>query len=528
MHPDRMRRAPARPQGPPMMVGIKVSVRRWGAGWPMVLFLVFLGVTPSLHAAPPDFTVPIQKGTVLNLPARADKITVGDEAIADIRLLDPNHLYVVGQGLGSTNIVLCGKHDCFRTLRLEVTHDLESLKYKLHEIFPNEHPKIYSSQNAIVIAGQVSSVEKVNAILAIATTFADTHSTAGTEEGRGGRERASGQSLGQQQAGQKDSAHPGVINLMQVGGPQQVMLGVTVAEMNTSLARRLKVDFSAVGVSGDFSAGAVNGDALISALTQAMSIGAGTINPAGLFFRFVGTDAAVKTVINAARENGLAKVLAEPNLTTISGEDAEFVSGGEFPVPIPQFGAVGGTGGGITVQFKEYGVILKFLPVVLDTNRISLKLNISVSEISEDNAVKIPAGDTDQSYNIPSLTKRSASSTLELDDGQTLGIAGLISDRTRELITKFPGLGDIPVLGQLFTSQQYLRRETELVIFVTPHLAKPIDPSKIELPTDHYVEPDDTEFYLMGRTEGLEKKPRYPSSLDNTGGLRGHFGQTPP
>lgn len=478
-----------------------------------------------VHAEPPDFSVPIQKGTVLNLPARADKITVGDESIADIRLLDPNHLYVVGQGLGSTNIVLCGTHDCFRTLRLEVTHDLESLKYKLYEIFPNEHPKIYSSQHAIVVAGQVSSIEKMNAILAIASTFTGTTQPTATEGGaKGDRERERGTAAGQSDL----AARTGVINLMQVGGPQQVMLGVTVAEMNTSLARRLKVDFSAVGVSGDFSAGAINGDALISALTQAMAIAPGAINPAGLFFRFVGTDAAVKTVINAARENGLAKVLAEPNLTTISGQDAEFVSGGEFPVPIPQFGAVGGTGGGITVQFKEYGVILKFLPVVLDTNRISLKLNIAVSEISEDNAVRIPAGDTNQSYNIPSLTKRSASSTLELDDGQTMGIAGLISDRTRQLITKFPGLGDIPVLGQLFTSQEYLRRETELVIFVTPHLAKPIDPSKIQLPTDHYVEPDDTEFYLMGRTEGLDKKPRHPSGLDNTGGLRGHFGQTQP
>lgn len=521
MHADRMRRASGRNQGPPMTARAPVLDRGSGCFWHRLLVICLLGVVPPLLAAPPDFTVPILKGTVLNLPARAEKITVGNEGIADIRLLDPNHLYVVGQGLGSTNIVLCGKHDCFRTLRLEVTHDLESLKYKLHEIFPNEQPKIYSSQNAVVVAGQVSSVEKMHAILAIAETFAGIYPA--TDGSKIPRDVGSGRP-----DDQKGNTHSGVINLMQVGGPQQVMLGVTVAEMNTSLARRLKVDFSAVGVSGDFSAGAINGDALISALTQAMAIAPGAINPAGLFFRFVGTDAAVKTVINAARENGLAKVLAEPNLTTISGQDAEFVSGGEFPVPIPQFGAVGGTGGGITVQFKEYGVILKFLPVVLDTNRISLKLNIAVSEISEDNAVRIPAGDTDQSYNIPSLTKRSASSTLELDDGQTLGIAGLISDRTRELITKFPGLGDIPVLGQLFTSQEYLRRETELVIFVTPHLAKPIDPSKIQLPTDHYVEPDDTEFYLMGRTEGLQQKRRYPEGLDNTGGLRGHFGQTQP
>jgi pilus assembly protein CpaC len=303
------------------------------------------------------------------------------------------------------------------------------------------------------------------------------------------------------------------------------MLGVTVAEMSTSLARKLKVDFSAFGGGGDVIGGSITGPDAIKALIDATTAAATVLEPAALFLRFAGSDATVRTFITAARTNGLAKVLAEPNLTTISGQDAEFQSGGSFPVPVAQFGSAGGAGGGISVQFYNYGVILKFLPVVLDTHRISLKVNITVSELSNENSVTVPAGATGESFAIPSLIQRSASSSLELDSGQTMGIAGLINDRTRESIKKFPGLGDIPVLGQLFTSQDFVRSETELMIFVTPQLAKPIDPARIKLPTDDFVEPSDTEYYWMGRTEGLRDVPHRPASQQqNYGGMRGHFG----
>ncbi len=312
--------------------------------------------------------------------------------------------------------------------------------------------------------------------------------------------------------------------VMEVGVLLVGLLGVTVAEIDRRLARDFKVDFSAIGGSGNFSSGAVGGDALVSALSNAASVGASVINPYGMFFRFIGHDVAVKTVINAAKENGLAKILAEPNLTVISGQDADFLSGGEFPVPVPQNMGVGGAST-VTIQFKPFGVMLKFLPVVLETGRISMKLNIDVSEISADNAVVLPAGNG--TFVIPSLTKRSANSSLELDDGQTLGIAGLINDSMRETISKFPGLGDIPVLGQLFTSQKYQKNETELVIFVTPHLVKPIAPDSIQLPTDTYIDPNDMEYYLMGRTEGRNMPARVDSGQSYTGGLRGHFGQQP-
>ncbi|HEY8037129.1 MAG TPA: type II and III secretion system protein family protein [Methylobacter sp.] len=499
-----------------------------------LLTALILAGAPFSLSADDSVKVTVGRTSFIKLSSATDRVTVGNPEVADVTILDPTHLYILGKKLGSTNVIrLCGKGPCERnpTIEVEVTHDLDGLKSKLHELFPNESPKVLSSEGSIVLSGQVSGLQKMDAIYKIAQTFLlrgeqqpSDYKANVTQNNFGGN---AGSGAGRQ-AGSSSEAPQGqetqVVNLMQVGGPQQVMLGVTVAEIDRRLARDFKVDFSAIGSSGDFSSGAVSGNALISSLSNAAAVGASVINPYGMFFRFIGHDVAVKTVINAAKENGLAKILAEPNLTVISGQDADFLSGGEFPIPVPQNMGVGGAST-VTIQFKPFGVMLKFLPVVLDTGRISMKLNIDVSEISADNAVVLPAGNGN--FVIPSLTKRSANSSLELDDGQTLGIAGLINDSMRETISKFPGLGDIPVLGQLFTSQKFLRNETELVIFVTPHLVKPIAPGNIQLPTDKYIDPSDVEYYLMGRTEARKIPTRVNYGQNFTGGLRGHFGQQP-
>jgi pilus assembly protein CpaC len=503
----------------------------------LLAVLVLAGAPFSLAVADGVYRVTVTKTSFIQLSSTTYRVTVCNPHMADVTILDPTHLYIFGKRLGTTNVIrLCGKGPCGSnpSIQVEVTHDLDGLKAKLHQLFPGEAPKVLSSQGSIVLSGQVSSLQKMDAILKIAQTFLLQGEQPPSEIKSSPTLVTTnlGNSGGSQTAGTQPGSSPGapqgqgtqVINLMQVGGPQQVMLAVTVAEIDRRLARDFKVDFSAIGVSGDFSAGAIGGNALVDALTQAAQVGATVINPYGMFFRFIGSDVAVKTVINAAKENGLAKILAEPNLTVISGQDADFLSGGEFPVPVPQNMGVGGAST-VTIQFKPFGVMLKFLPVVLDTGRISMKLNIDVSEISADNAVVLPAGNG--SFIIPSLTKRSANSSLELDDGQTLGIAGLINDRMRETITKFPGLADIPGIGQLFTSQKFLKNETELVIFVTPHLVKPIAPDSIRLPTDSFIEPSDADFYLMGRTEARKVPARISSGQTYTGGLRGHFGQQP-
>jgi pilus assembly protein CpaC len=176
----------------------------------------------------------------------------------------------------------------------------------------------------------------------------------------------------------------------------------------------------------------------------------------------------------------------------------------------------------VTIEFKEFGVGLQFLPVVLDSGRISLKLNVSVSELSSTSQIVLGVTNSSEAFFVPSLTKRSASSTVELNDGQTLGIAGLINENLREAVNKFPGLGDMPVLGPLFRSQEFRKGMTELVIFVTPRFARPIRTQTVRLPTDSFVEPSDIEFYLMGRLEG-RKQEKGPSSVE-TGGTSGSFG----
>ena len=216
----------------------------------------------------------------------------------------------------------------------------------------------------------------------------------------------------------------------------------------------------------------------------------------GLFGTFINDNFLFNLAIDAAKEKGLAKILAEPTLTTLTGQEAEFLSGGRFPIP------VGNGLNGVTVEFEKFGVALKFLPVVLSDNRINLKVNVSVSELVDTGSLVLDTSGVSRPTFVPALRERSASATVELGDGQSMGLAGLIDDNLREVVTKFPGLGDIPILGTLFRSSQFQKGQTELVILVTPRLAKPIAPGTVTLPTDKFVEPTDAEFYWGGKIEG--------------------------
>jgi pilus assembly protein CpaC len=307
------------------------------------------------------------------------------------------------------------------------------------------------------------------------------------------------------QGGGSDENSGKVINLLQIGGAQQVMLEVKVAEISRRELRRFDMNFNAYMTSSRWDTGAVNGGGSFpNGSVEEFLPNDLFIQDNGFFGRLLTNDFLLNVTLEAAKENGFAKILAEPNLTTLSGQEASFLSGGEFPIPVPQGLDT------ITIQFKEYGVGVSFLPVVLGDGQINMVLNVSVSELVNANPVALDI-DSSSSFLVPSLSKRSASATIELRDGQTIGIAGLINENVREVINKFPGLGDIPVLGNLFRSQEFIKGETELVIMVTPRLAKPIAPEDVRLPTDNFVEPSDADFYLMGRMEGK-------SAAGNSGG----------
>ena len=422
--------------------------------------------------------VPLYKSHILELNSPVKKISIGNPDIADILIMQSGQLYILGRGLGTTNVLLWDRRNrLISAFDIEVTHDLDTLKAKLFQLMPDENIKVHSSQGAIVLSGQVSSLTKMDTAVQLANSFARP-----TKE--------------------DDEEISSVVNLMGVGGAQQVMLKVTVAEVSRSVMRKLDFKFNAVDNTGDFLYGFSSADLTSNAPS---ALGPPVLTDRALFGSYSAGNFLLNLAIEAAKENGSAKVLAEPTLTTLSGQEANFLSGGEFPIPVPD-------DDGLTIEFKEFGIGLRFVPVVLDKDQINLKLNISVSELASVASVSSDTGAGN--FFVPSLTKRSASSTVELADGQTMAIAGLLNESMREVVNKFPGLGDVPVLGHLFRSQEFEKGETELVIMVTPQLAKPIDPDQIKLPTDHFIEPSDTEFYLLGRTLG---SPAQMSDTDNTG-----------
>jgi pilus assembly protein CpaC len=476
----------------------------------LIALMTSLGTAHAQEVAPSalisgggQLIVPLFKSRVLRLDAPAARVSVGSPDVADILILRATQLYVLGKDLGTTNVLVWDSEDrLIGTVNIEVTHDLENLKQKLFELLPNEQIQVYSTQRSIALTGEVSSVTAMNAALSIASTYLAQISTA-TETAEFEQ---------QSQSRREDRAVGAVINLMQVGGVQQVMLEVKVAEINRAELRRMNAQFNGVNLSNKWTFGGVNGGATFPdvvfnspingrlpvfdriapwgpAIDEFAPVDMAIPNQ-GLFASFLSADSLFNLALDVAKENRLAKILAEPTLTTLTGQEATFLSGGEIAIPVPQgFDRT-------TFEFKEFGIAVKFLPVVLGSGLINLKVDVSVSEIARlDPGSLIPI----------QLGTRRATASVELREGQTMGLAGLIDDKVREAVEKFPGLGSIPVLGALFRSQDFINEETELVITVTPRLAKPMAPEDVRLPTDDFVPPSDAQFFLMGKLEDTRR-----------------------
>jgi len=453
-----------------------------------------------------EVSMPLYKSRIVTVAEATGRVAVGNPDIADVVVISPVQMYVLAKDIGNTNLLFWSRDGrLLGTMNLEVTHDLDGLKVKLHQLLPDEAIEVHSAQRSIVLKGRASNVMVMDAAVRIAEGYLAQIQTAKDVqqfELRAGSSRREDKSVGS------------VINLIEVGGSQQVMLSVKVAEIERTELKRLNVNFMAYAFGSDGFGGAINGGGAMipgsvvgpgevaDSLTTADIFGANPMRiiSQGLFGAFVDDNFRFSLALDAAKENGLAKILAEPTLTTLTGQEAEFLSGGEFPIPVPS-DATSGT----EIEFKPYGVGLKFVPVVLSDGRINLKISVSVSELASDAAVVLEDPNVSTRFFIPSLRTRSASATVELGDGQSMGLAGLLDEKLRESVTKFPGLGSIPVLGALFRSNQYRKGESELVILVTPHLAKPVAPGSVTLPTDKFVEPSDVDFYLWGRLEGGTK-----------------------
>lgn len=462
------------------------------------------------------FSVPIYKSRIVDLPEPVKRVSIGNPDIADVLLLGDDGLYVLGKDLGATNVMLWDREDrLVAALNITVTHDLDSLKKQIATVLPMETLEVASAQRNLVLTGRVTSIAAMDAALQVANGYLEQMATA--------KEKIMFKQQGGGGGGEQPDKKSGeVINLMTVGGVHQVMLQVRVAEVNREAIRNLNAQMNVLQNTGKWVTGGVNGGASFpDALFQPGNVripifGDGTnangnpigpvfdefapdlpaITSTGLFGSFLSSDFIANVVLDAYQTRGLAKILAEPTLTTLSGQDAQFLSGGSFPIPVSQ------DNGQIGIEFKDFGVKLSFQPLILDPKRINLKLNVSVSELADTNSFTLQPIGTSAVFTIPSLTERRAVSTVELSDGQSIGIAGMMNESMRSAVTKFPGLGDIPILGHLFRSQSFQKGETELVILVTPRLAKPIKPSDIKLPTDAITDPSSAQFFLGGKIEG--------------------------
>jgi pilus assembly protein CpaC len=464
-----------------------------------------------------QMVVPLYKSAIMRLDEPAKRVSVGSPDVADILILRANQLYVLGKDLGTTNVTLWDRNDnLIGTVSIEVTHDLESLKEKLHLLLPADDIQVHSAQKSIILSGRVASATAMTAAIQIAEGYLASANTAVESVEFKQDEKIEGQ----------------VINLMQVGGGQQVMLEIKVAEIQRTELRSMEAAFQAFGSTGNWNLGGGNnplgagnlgfndgivGPALGSTLETFPLVG----NSQALFASFTSADFLFNMALNVAKNSGMAKILAEPTLTTLTGEQASFLSGGEFPYPVD-----GGDNRGTTVEFKTFGVEVVFTPYVLGNGIINLETAVSVSEPNDNAAIAIGIDNSESFFAVPSLRVRQASASYELKDGQTIAMAGLIDESVRQTVTKFPGLGDIPILGALFRSQAYIKGETELMIVVTPRLAKPISLEDLRLPTDSFVEPSDVDFYLWGKMEGSSrKKNRNEDAAAEEGGTDGEYGQ---
>ena len=375
------------------------------------------------------------------------RVSVADAAIADVMVMNPKQIYLIGKKVGSTNVFIWHKDDKLSSLDVSVGIDAGSVQGLLEQLLPTEkNLRVSSAGDSLVLTGQLTDSSKVQQAVLIAQEFTEKK----------------------------------VLNMTTTGHLPQVLLEVKIAEVDKSVADTLGVQAQG----SNFSFNMLNG----------------TVAPIGFAAAASGTIGSVNTWLQAQINSGLIKILAEPNIMAISGQDGEFLSGGIVYLPIVQSSGTGGNV--ITLQPQNYGVGVKFIPTVLAEGRINLKVSPQVSEV-QSQGITVTAGSSTTVF--PSITTRQASTTVQLYDGQSFAIGGLIKNNVVEIISAFPGLANIPIIGALFRSSSFKADRSELLIVVTPHIVKPLN-QRPGLPTDKIIQPTATEFFIEGKLEGAPKE----------------------
>ncbi|MDR7125887.1 type II and III secretion system protein family protein [Pseudotabrizicola sp. 4114] len=395
--------------------------------------------------------VPMNRAVVVESDTPFAELSIANPGIADISTLSDRSIYVLGKTPGRTTLTLLAPDGrLISNVDVHVTPDIAEFKERLQQILPGEPIEVRTANDGIVLSGVVSSTAKLDRALDLANRYAP--------------ERVS--------------------NLMSVGGTQQVMLKVRFAEMQRSVAKNLGVSLAAqggkkIGIAGETGTWLSGDNGIGNPITTAP----GTRGALGLGFTAGSVQFAV--LLEALESKGVVRTLAEPNLTALSGQEARFLGGGEYPIPVL-------TSDGVVIDYKPFGVELNFTPTVVDGDIINLQLNAAVSSI--DTTVTIESG----GFSINAFKRRETSTTVEMRDGESFAVAGLLQDDFRNLNTQLPWIGDVPILGALFRSADYQRNQSELVIIITPHLVTPTRGDVYALPTDRVRLPTEREFFLNG------------------------------
>ncbi len=414
-------------------------------------------------------TVPIGKAQDVRTGSSFLDVMVGDPDIADVNPLTDHSISILAKKIGTTRVsVYAEGKKLIGIFDVEVTYDVTRLTNELRRRFPGSSVQASAVNGRIMLSGQVADAVTLDKAVTIARQFG-----------------------------------PEIINSVSVASPQQVMLEVRFIEIKRTASRELGVQWNHFGGNSTVNVGnRVPAGPGLPIASDAAVVGAGVLSGATPFgfaiARIAGGGALTDVAINALEQKGIARSLAEPNLTALSGDTASFLAGGEYPIPVAS------ALGQVTVDYKKYGVGLAFTPTVLAHGLINMKIEPEVSSIDYTHPVAISA-----TVSVPSLIVRRASTTVELRDGQSFMLGGLLQSNNQNSIDQLPWLGSVPVLGALFSSKSYQKDETDLVIIVTPHLVRPARPGDvIRTPADDTLPPNDPDFFLMGKTEMMRQEVR--------------------
>ena len=429
-------------------------------------------------AAPAPASTPLVlslgSGELVSLRTPAGTVFIADPEVADIQVPKANSVFVLGKKTGSTTLyALDGAGKPIYRRQVVVQHNITELNRLLRQRFPDLRIRIASAPGSLMVTGTVKSAEDINAIA---------------------------QTL-QPLLGDKEK----LVNQLTLASPTQVHLRVRITEVSRNVIQQLGIKWAALKLTGDDSGfiagsgvGYTNGKVNVSPLGGDFFLGGAKI--------FGKT--AVAGLLDILDREGFITVLAEPNLTAVSGQTASFLAGGEYPIPVAQ---TGDGSNAITVEFKRFGIALDFTPTVLAHDRISLNVKPEVSELSQTNSI------TMNGTTIPGLTVRRVETTVELGSGQSFAIGGLLQNNVRDVLSQLPGLGNIPVLGRLFSSTDYQNNKTELVVIVTPYLVKPAGPGQLRSALDSLRPAGEVEAVLQRQLGFDPLSPDTPRLLGNAG-----------